>query len=79
MPNAERQLVLNKGSQKFVFRYHEGQEDEILEQLNACAGDERTDFDSFDAAVLGLKVVEIKADSRPEPVEPSLSQTIRRI
>jgi hypothetical protein len=78
MPNPERQLVLNKGLQKFVFRYEEGQEDEILEQLNACANDDRTDFDTFDAAVLSLKVVEVKAESHPEPIESLPSQANRR-
>ena len=78
MPNPQRQLVLHKGSQKFVFRYREGEEDEILNELNAYVEDDRTDFDTFDAAVLGLKVVEVKAESRPEPAEPLPTHTTPR-
>ena len=79
MPNPERQLVLNKGTQRFVFRYREGHETEVIEQLNACAQDERIDFDAFDAAVLGLKVAEVRAESQPEPVESVPLRPNRRI
>ena len=79
MPNPERKLVLNKGNQTFVFRYREGSEAEIIEQLNACAKDERIDFDAFDAGVLGLKVAEVRAESCPEPVESIPLRRNRRI
>jgi hypothetical protein len=75
MANPARQLVLNKGTQTFVFRYLEGQEGRVIEQLNACVEDKQTDFDAFDAAVLGLKVVEAQAES----VQATPAQINRRI
>ena len=79
MANPERQLVLNKGIQKFVFRYREGQEVNVIEQLNACAKDKRTDFDAFDAAVLGLKVAEARTESQTEPIKSIPLRADRRV
>ena len=58
MQRPKRQLVLNKGSEKFIFRYEPGREDELLDALIKQAKDRRTDFDWFDAAVLSFKVTE---------------------
>ena len=33
MNNTKRQLVLNKGAQKYIFRYDAGCEDELLDVL----------------------------------------------
>ncbi len=52
----KRQLVLNKGVEKFIFRYENGAEDELLDALIEQAKDKRTDFDWFDAAVLSFKL-----------------------
>ena len=54
----KRQLVLNKGSEKFIFRYENGREDELLDVLIEQAKDKRTDFDWFDAAVLSFKLTQ---------------------
>lgn len=56
MPKIKQQLVLNKGVEKFIFRYDSGREDELLESLIEQAKDQRTDFDWFDAAVLSFKL-----------------------
>ena len=56
--NAMRQLVLNKGSEKFIFRYEAGQEDNLLDALITQAKDKRTEFDWFDAAVLSFKLTQ---------------------
>jgi hypothetical protein len=53
-----RQLVLNKGAQKYIFRYQGGQEDELLDALIDQAKDERTDFDWFYAAVISFKLTQ---------------------
>ncbi len=58
MKNMKRQLVLNKGSEKFIFRYENGREDELLDALIDRAKDKRTDFDWFDAAVLSFKLTQ---------------------
>jgi hypothetical protein len=58
MDKAMRQLVLNKGSEKYVFRYQAGAEDQLLDALIAQARDERTAFDWFDAAVLSFKLTQ---------------------
>lgn len=58
MQKAKRQLVLNKGTEKFVFRYDSGCEDELLDALIEQARDKRTNFDWFDAAVLSFKLTQ---------------------
>jgi len=54
----KRQLVLSKGAEKFIFRYDNGREDELLDALIDQAKDKRTDFDWFDAAVLSFKLAQ---------------------
>lgn len=54
----KRQLILNKGAEKFIFRYEHGKEDELLDALIEQAKDKRTDFDWFDAAVLSFKLTQ---------------------
>jgi hypothetical protein len=58
MKQKRRQLVLNKGTEKFIFRYEAGREDELLDALIAQAKDCCTDFDWFDAAVLSFKLTQ---------------------
>ncbi|MDT8303144.1 MAG: hypothetical protein RQ760_16825 [Sedimentisphaerales bacterium] len=58
MKKMKRQLVLNKGVEKFIFRYDNGCEDELLDALIVSAKDKRTDFDWFDAAVLSFKLTQ---------------------
>jgi hypothetical protein len=58
MKKMKRQLVLNKGAEKFIFRYDNGHEDELLDALIVQAKDKRTDFDWFDAAVLSFKLTQ---------------------
>ena len=52
----KRQLVLNKGSEKYIFRYDSGSEDSLLDALVAQAHEPGTDFDWFDAAVLSFRL-----------------------
>ena len=58
MAKQRRQLVLNKGTEKFIFRYEAGCEDELLDALIARAKDGCTSFDWFDAAVLSFKLTQ---------------------
>ena len=58
MKKTMRQLVLNKGAEKFIFRYEDGREDKLLDALIEQAKDRRTDFDWFDAAVLSFKLTQ---------------------
>ena len=58
MKKAKRQLVLNKGREKFIFRYDSGCEDELLDALIEEAKSNRTNFDWFDAAVLSFKLTQ---------------------
>jgi len=53
-----QQLVLNKGTEKYIFRYESGREDELLDALIDQAKDKRTNFDWFDAAVLSFKLTQ---------------------
>jgi len=58
MKSMKRQLILNKGFEKFIFRYENGKEDELLDALIDRAKDSTTDFDWFDAAVLSFKLMQ---------------------
>ena len=56
MKMIKKQLILNKGAEKFIFRYETGSEDKLLDALIEQAKDKRVDFDWFDAAVLSFKL-----------------------
>ena len=56
MNATKRQLILNKGQERFIFRYDAGSEDQLLDSLVQQAQDKRTHFDWFDAAVLSFKL-----------------------
>ena len=58
MHRPRRQLVLNKGAEKFIFRYETGREADLLDALVEQARDNRTSFDWFDAAVLSFKLTQ---------------------
>ena len=58
MNKTTKQLVLNKGSEKYIFRYESGSEDQLLDALIEQARDERTAFDWFDAAVLSFRLTQ---------------------
>jgi hypothetical protein len=58
MERTKRQLVLNKGTEKFIFRYDSGCEDNLLDALIEQAKDHRTNFDWFDAAVISFKLTQ---------------------
>ncbi|MCK4914341.1 MAG: hypothetical protein KAI59_00980 [Planctomycetes bacterium] len=58
MKKSKKQLVLNKGQEKFIFRYDSGCEDELLDTMIEQAKDSRTNFDWFDAAVLSFKLTQ---------------------
>lgn len=56
MESMKKQLTLNKGQQRYIFRYDPGCESQVLDALVASASDTQTDFDWFDAAVLSFKL-----------------------
>ena len=58
MKITKRQLVLNKGAEKFVFRYDNGCEDELMDAMIDQVKDARTSFDWFDACVLSFKLTQ---------------------
>lgn len=58
MTKKRRQLVLNKGTEKFIFRYEAGCEDELLDALITQAKAGGSSFDWFDAAVLSFKLTQ---------------------
>lgn len=49
---------MNKGTEKYIFRYDDGMEDRLLDAMVEQARDKRTDFDWFDAAVLSFKLTQ---------------------
>ena len=58
MAKRQRQLTLNKGPEKFIFRYDVGREDELIDAMIDHAKDAATNFDWFDAAVLSFKLTQ---------------------
>jgi len=56
MESVKLQLVLNKGTEKYIFRYEKGSEDKLLDALIAQAKNKSTNFDWFDAAVLSFQL-----------------------
>jgi len=51
-----RQLSLVKGEERFIFRYQNGQEAEVIDAFSALATDKGSRFDWFDAAVLSYQM-----------------------
>ena len=58
MKRMKRQLILNKGAEKFIFRYENGREDDLLDAMIEQAKNKQTEFDWFDAAVLSFKLTQ---------------------
>ena len=58
MNHIKKQLVLNKGGEKFIFRYDIGNEGQLLDAFVASAANPQTNFDWFDAAVLSFKLTQ---------------------
>lgn len=56
MKPRRRCMTLLKGSQRFVFRYAEGREADLLATFVDLAGDPHCVFDWFDAAVLSFQM-----------------------
>lgn len=73
----KRQLVLNKGKEKFIFRYESGHEDQLLDALIEQAKDKRTDFDWFDAAVLSFKLTQSLISQADELLSESSDAQLR--
>lgn len=56
MSASQRCLSMVKGRHRFVFRYAEGFEAELLASIVALANDPDSEFDWFDAAVLSYQM-----------------------
>lgn len=50
------QLSLVKGGQRYVFRYRPGGEADVINAFAELAGDDESQFDWFDAAVLSYQL-----------------------
>jgi hypothetical protein len=51
-----RQLSLVKGNPRYVFRYENGREADIIAAFAAMAADSESEFDWFDAAVMSYQM-----------------------
>jgi len=76
MRTGKKQLILNKGSEKYIFRYEAGCEGELLDCLTRQAADGRTDFDWFDAAVLSFKLTQSLMGEADEILHKGLADAI---
>ncbi len=57
MPDQQRSLTFEKDRERFVWTFHEGQEEFLLASLRDLAEDPDTSFDQDDALVVGLALV----------------------
>ena len=73
----KRQLLLNKGKEKYIFRYDHGNEDELLDALIDQAKDSRTNFDWFDAAVLSFKLTQLLISQADELIDQKKGAQLR--
>ena len=76
MQKPKRQLVLNKGAEKFVFRYEQGREDTLLDALIEQVRDKRTGFDWFDAAVLSFKLTQTLIGNAEDLLQSDMDMTV---
>ncbi|MCK6455430.1 MAG: hypothetical protein L6Q92_02705 [Phycisphaerae bacterium] len=68
--NGMQQLSLVKGSHRYVFRYPQGREADVIGAFAALAGDPESNFDWFDAAVLSYQMgrrLELELDQASSP------------
>ncbi len=56
MSDMERSLTIVKGQHRYVFRYVEGRESDVLASFVDQASDPDSEFDWFDAAVLSYQM-----------------------
>jgi hypothetical protein len=56
MSQPRRQISLNKGTQKFIFRYSAGEEISVLDAFRSLADSTESGFTWFDAAALAFKL-----------------------
>ncbi|MBN2133449.1 MAG: hypothetical protein JW741_28375 [Sedimentisphaerales bacterium] len=76
MQKSKRQLVLNKGAEKFIFRYEQGREDTLLDALIEQVRNKRTDFDWFDAAVLSFKLTQTLIGNAEDLLQSDTDRTV---
>ena len=65
MNETVRQLSLVKGQHRYLFRYRPGNEAEVIGAFASLAGDAKSEFDWFDAAVLSYQMgrrIELELD-----------------
>ncbi len=77
--SCRKQLVLNKGSEKYVFRYETGSEGSLLDAIVDQANDVRTSFDWFDAAVLSFKLTQSLMGEADKLLNKSLPKTMETL
>ncbi len=52
----QKELSLQKGDQRYIFRYEPGREETVLDAFVDMASERQSDFDWFDAAVLSFQL-----------------------
>ena len=69
---AQRELVLIKQGQRYLFRYCPGQEQQLLESLVRMVQDPGCDLDWFDAAVLSHQLGQVMSHQLDEMMKASV-------
>jgi len=71
---ATRTISLIKGARKFVFRYPQGGEDDIVDAIVAMAEDDACPLDWLDAATLSFQVTRYAAADCARALNPADGQ-----
>jgi hypothetical protein len=67
-----RTITLSKGVHRYVFRYTEGQECEVLEAAAQMAADGSSPFDWLDAASVSFQITSEQAASCLKAIAPAM-------
>ncbi len=67
-----RTISLSKGDHRYVFRYAEGSECDVLETVAQMAADPTCDFDWLDAASVSFQITSEQAASCLKAISPAV-------
>lgn len=70
-----RTLTLGKGPRKYVFCYHSGCEQQIIDEIVRQVEDARSDLDWFDAAMLSFQITSYTAGECIQALAPGPEET----
>lgn len=58
----QRKFIYNKGGERYIFIWNNGEESELLDAVHDLAKSKRTEFDWYDAAIISFKLIQNLVD-----------------